>query len=129
MWQLTITTREKRQVVDITDKVSEKLPDGSGVVTIFVRHTTAAITMADLDPGTDQDLLDFLSAITPDVKWRHPHDPKHTPDHLLASLIGSSVSVPFADGELSLGTWQRIILVELDGPRDRQVIVVATSGN
>jgi len=90
---------------------------------VFVQHTTAAITTADLDPGTDKDFLDFLAAITPDKHWRHPHDPAHAPDHLLASIIGPSISVPYKDGRLLLGTWQRIILVELDGPRDRMVLV------
>lgn len=122
MNSLQITTTKKRAVIDITDQV--QVPDGEGVLTIFVQHTTAAITTADLDPGTDQDFLDFLEAITPDLKWRHPHDPAHVPDHLLTSVIGPSVSVPYKDGKLLLGTWQRIILVELDGPCERQIIAV-----
>ena len=125
MQKLEIRTKLKREVVDITDEVEAVLPAGDGVVTVFVAHTTAAMTTADLDPGTDQDFLDFLEAITPQLTWRHPHDPQHAPDHLLASLIGSSVQVPFVMGQLQLGTWQRIILVELDGPRRRQVIVSA----
>lgn len=121
---MTIETNEKRQVIDITEQVANELPAGaSGLATIFVSHTTAAVTTADLDPGTDLDLLDFLTGITPDKKWRHPHDPAHAPSHLLASLIGPSVSVPFKNGELALGTWQRIIIVELDGPRQRQLII------
>lgn len=96
---------------------------GTGVAYIFVAHTTAAITTADLDPGTDEDFLDFLEGITPKKEWRHPHDPAHVPDHLLASLIGPGVGVPFEDGEFVLGTWQRTILVELDGPRTRDVFI------
>lgn len=93
-----------------------------------VQHTTAALTTADLDPGTDQDFLDFLSAITPDIKWRHPHNPAHTPAHLLSSLIGPSIAVPIQGGQLQLGTWQRIIMVEFDGPRERNVSIVSISG-
>jgi secondary thiamine-phosphate synthase enzyme len=93
-----------------------------------VQHTTCALTTADLDPGTDQDFLDFLSAITPDIQWRHPHDPSHTPSHLLSSLIGPSVTIPVEKGQLNLGTWQRIILVELDGPREREISIVQLSG-
>ena len=118
---IELATKQKRQVIDITGLIEEKLPTQTGLANIFIKHTTAAITTADLDPGTDQDFLDFLNAITPDVKWRHPHDPGHAPDHLLASLIGPSVSLPFENGKLTLGTWQRIILVELDGPRTRQI--------
>ena len=123
MKQLTIATGQKRQIVDITNEVERALPGGEGVAMVFVAHTTAAITTADLDPGTDQDFLDFLEAITPSLNWRHPHNPAHAPDHLLASLIGPSVMVPYNDDGLQLGTWQRIILVELDGPRDRTIVV------
>ena len=120
---LNISTGEKRQIIDITDQVAKSIEQVDGLVTVFVRHTTAAITMADLDPGTDLDFLDFLDSLVPEMAWRHPHDPPHAPDHLLASLIGPSVTIPYANGQLLLGTWQRIVLVELDGPRDREVVV------
>jgi len=122
---MKIVTKQKRQVIDITDEVAKQLPKGSGVATVFVQHTTAAITTADLDPGTDEDFLEFLEKITPQAQWRHPHDPAHVPDHLLASMIDPSVNVPYEDGKLLLGTWQRIILVELDGPRERNIVVHA----
>ena len=90
---------------------------------MFVAHTTCGITTADLDPGTDLDILEAFRKLLPDIKYRHPHDPGHTPDHILASLIGPSVSLPVHDGRLVLGTWQRVILVELDGPRQRDLYV------
>lgn len=117
---MTIETSEKRQLVDITDQVADEV-QGRGVVQVFVRHTTAAITTADLDPGTDQDILDALTAMTPAKDWQHPHDPGHFPDHLWATIIGPDVSIPYLNGQLQLGQWQRIILVELDGPRERQL--------
>jgi secondary thiamine-phosphate synthase enzyme len=124
---MKVTTNHKRQVIDITDEVGRQLPDASGVATIFVQHTTAAVTTADLDPGTDEDFLEFLDKITPQANWRHPHNPAHAPDHLLASLIGPSVCVPYENGSLCLGTWQRIVLIELDGPRNREVSVISVS--
>jgi secondary thiamine-phosphate synthase enzyme len=123
--QLTVATNDKRQVIDITEQVNARLPSGDGIANIFVQHTTAAITTADLDPGTDLDFLDFLQGIVPAVNWRHPHNPSHTPDHMLASLIGPSVTIPFANGKLLLGTWQRVILVEFDGPRERRIVITA----
>jgi secondary thiamine-phosphate synthase enzyme len=117
---IKIKTVLKRQIIDINDLVESGLT-GSGLVNVFVKHTTAAITAADLDPGTDQDYLDALDAMTPNKQWGHPHDPGHFPDHLWSSIIGPSLSVPYRDGKLQLGTWQRIILIELDGPRERQV--------
>ncbi len=125
---MQIRTEASRQIIDITNKVTAQLPPGTGVATVFVSHTTAAVTTADLDPGTDEDFLEFLQQITPQADWRHPHDPSHAPDHLLASLIGPGVTVPYSGGTLQLGTWQRVVLVELDGPRSRDIAVVMVNG-
>lgn len=122
--EITIATSEPRQVLDITGEVNKYIQEGTGTVSIFVTHTTAAITTADLDPGTDLDLLDALHSMLPERKWRHPHNPQHAPAHLLASIVGPEVSVPYAAGKLRLGTWQRIILLEFDGPRDRTILIV-----
>lgn len=122
MRQLQLKTSRKNQIVDLTDRIQAELPQsGTGAVLVLVAHTTCGITTADLDPGTDQDFLDALRHLLPELHYRHPHDPEHTPDHILASLIGPSVLVPFDRGQLVLGTWQRIILVELDGPRERNL--------
>lgn len=118
--KLTIQTTGKRDIIDITDQIADIL-HGDGLLHLFMQHTTAALTTADLDPDTDLDYLDALKAMTPKGAWHHPHDPGHFPDHLWATIIGPSVSVPFHDGQLLLGTWQRIIVVELDGPRSRQI--------
>ncbi len=119
--ELHITSTKKLQVIDITDKITELVTDFSGLANIFIKHTTAAITAADLDPGTDLDLLDFIDSLVPEINWRHPHNPDHTPDHLLASLVGPGVNVPITNGLLQLGTWQRIVLIEFDGPKERNV--------
>jgi secondary thiamine-phosphate synthase enzyme len=122
MRTFTITTRQKDQVIDITDTVEQYLreeKDADGLCSLFVAHTTCALTTADLDPGTDLDLLDALRHLLPELSYRHPHDPAHTPDHILASLLGPALVIPYAQRHLLLGTWQRVILVELDGPRQR----------
>jgi secondary thiamine-phosphate synthase enzyme len=120
--ELIVKTEGKRQVTDITARAEELLkPRTNGVAAFTVLHTTAALTTADLDPGTDLDFLDFLEAITPAVQWRHAHNPAHTPAHLLSSIIGPSVALPVRDGHLVLGTWQRLVLIELDGPRERHI--------
>lgn len=131
MKNLVIKTNTKREIVDITDKVQETLSsENSNICSVFVAHTTAAITTADLDPGTDKDMLDAFEKIIPQygqIKYCHPHDPEHTPDHILSSLIGTSISVPIKNGKLVLGSWQRIVLIEFDGPRERDVYVNITS--
>lgn len=124
MKRLSIKTHKKREIIDITDRVQEAISrDTTGVCCLTVLHTTAALTTADLDPGTDLDMLDAFEAIIPKLKYRHPHDPSHVPDHILSALIGTSVTQPMEKGQLVLGTWQRIVLVELDGPRTREVVV------
>jgi secondary thiamine-phosphate synthase enzyme len=124
MKKLSIKTHAKREILDITDAVESALrTDKDGVCHLTVLHTTAALTTADLDPGTDLDLLDAFDALIPKLRYRHPHDPEHVPDHILSALIGTSVTQPVEKGRLVLGTWQRIVLVELDGPRTRNVVV------
>ena len=120
---LHVRTERKDQVLDITGLVQDNLEAREGICTVFVAHTTCAVSTADLDPGTDQDVLEALRKMLPPVDYRHPHDPSHTPDHILATLIGPAVSVPVHDGQLVLGTWQRIILLEFDGPRQRDLYV------
>jgi secondary thiamine-phosphate synthase enzyme len=124
MQRIHIKTHRKREIVDITDQVQSALQNknsATGLCQLTVLHTTAALTTADLDPGTDLYMLDAFEAMMPKLRYRHPHNPAHVPDHILSSLIGTSVTQPVESGELVLGTWQRIILVELDGPREREV--------
>jgi secondary thiamine-phosphate synthase enzyme len=128
MIKLRISSEQAKQVLDITNQINKLLAEtcaqvDSGICTLFVRHTTAALTTADLDPGTDQDMLDAFDAMMPKLEYRHPHDPPHVPDHILSSLIGPSLMVPVQDNELALGTWQRVVLIEFDGPRERNVLV------
>lgn len=125
-----VATRGKEQVVDLTELVEAYLRDVTqpdGVCVVFAAHTTCALTTADLDPGTDLDLLQALRSMLPRQTYRHPHDPAHAPDHILSSLIGSSLALPYSNRRLMLGTWQRVVLIELDGPRQR-TIHLATMG-
>ena len=124
MKTITVRTKRKDEVLDITESVETFLREveaEEGVCTIFVSHSTCALTTADLDPGTDLDFLDALRHLLPHIAYRHPHDPSHTPDHILSSIIGSSLAIPYRNRRPLLGTWQRIVLVELDGPRQRIV--------
>jgi secondary thiamine-phosphate synthase enzyme len=124
MQRVTVKTRKKREVLDITDLIEERLvssPMSTGVCNLLVLHTTAALTTADLDPGTDLDLLDAFEAMVPKLRYRHPHNPAHVGDHIMSALIGTSVLLPFETKKLLLGTWQRVVLIELDGPREREI--------
>jgi secondary thiamine-phosphate synthase enzyme len=133
MHRLAIRTRKKREVLDITDRVEEQLAQNgasSGICHLLVMHTTAALTTADLDPGTDLDMLDAFERMIPKLEYRHPHNPAHAPDHILSALIGTSLSLPFENRKLLLGTWQRVVLIEFDGPRERDLaLTIAAAEN
>src|ERR1700758_1748762 len=127
MEKMKVKTRRKREIVDITDRMSDLLhrahPAKTGICHLSVLHTTAALTTADLDPGTDLDMLDAFEHMVPKLHYRHPHNPAHVPDHILSSLIGTSVALPVERGKMLLGTWQRVVLVGLDGPRERETVL------
>jgi secondary thiamine-phosphate synthase enzyme len=130
MQRIILKTSRKREVLDITDVVEDQLGNSgseSGVCHLLVLHTTAALTTADLDPGTDLDLLDAFEAMVPKLRYRHPHNPGHVADHILSALIGTSVALPFQNGKLLLGTWQRVVLIELDGPRERELALTISA--
>lgn len=126
MHKITISTNQKKQIIDITNEVERLISQKNTNIQIcylFIKHTTAALTTADLDPGTDLDMLDAFSEMMPRLQYRHPHNPSHVVDHILSSIIGASVTIPVSNGSLDLGSWQRIVLVELDGPRLREIII------
>lgn len=121
---IEIQTNLKKEVIDITDKINALIKKENfkdGLINLFLMHTTAALTTADLDPGTDLDMLDAFSKLIPKLNYRHPHNPDHVPDHILSSLIGTSLTLPILNNEVLLGTWQRIVLIEFDGPRLRKI--------
>lgn len=132
MKNIVIQTERAKQVVDITDLVSKTISDVSfekGLCHLFLKHTTGALSVADLDPGTDLDMLDAFEEMIPKLNYRHPHDPSHVPDHILSALIGPDVVLPVENGKLVLGTWQSVVLFEFSGPRKRNVRISLLSSN
>lgn len=124
METIVIKTSRHKEVVDITDNVQnflKKKGAKEGLCHLFITHTTAALTCADLDPGTDLDMLDAFEEMFPKLVYRHPHNPNHVGDHIMSSLIGSSLVLPFENGKLVLGTWQRVVLIEFYGPKERKI--------
>ena len=127
---ITVSTRRDKQVLDITDRIEHCLAAtgiSDGLCNVFVLHTTAAITTGEAIEGTDEDLMETLERMIPKVKFRHAHDPSHAPDHMISSIVGASLTLPIRDGKLQLGTWQRVLLVECNGPRDRSIVVTMLS--
>ncbi len=126
METITIASKENKQIIDITDDINKIITKNKvkdAVCSLFITHTTAALTCADLDPGTDEDMLDAFEEIFPKLTYRHPHDPSHVGDHIMTSLIGSSLTLVIKNGKLLLGTWQRVVMVEFYGPRERKILI------
>ena len=126
MEEIIIHTTKEKEIVDITEHVQKVVAERGleeGICHLLCLHTTAALTTADLDYGTDQDMLDAFEHIVPKLQYRHPHNPGHVKDHVMATIIGASLSIPIEQSKLILGTWQRIILVEFGGPRERNIVV------
>lgn len=124
--KIFIATHQKREILDLTSLIQEKVTQAKcleGFCYLFLLHTTAALSIADLDPGTDLDILEALDKMIPKISFRHPHNPAHTPDHILSTIIGQSLLLPISSGKLVLGDWQRIILLEFDGPRQREIFL------
>jgi secondary thiamine-phosphate synthase enzyme len=132
--ELSFSTRGDADVVDISGEVQRVVSEGpvdDGVVTAFVRGSTAAITTMEFEPGGVSDLQDLLDRLVP-VEGEYEHNrlnhDTNSHAHQRASLIGPSVSVPVVAGELALGTWQQVVLLDFDDrPRQRSVHVHVVS--
>jgi len=121
MQQLTLSTNHRRQIVDITGEVAAVVTDaGDGLVCISVPHCTCAVYVNENEAGLVQDTLALIDRLS-DGQWQHDRIDDNAGAHLAASLIGNAVCLPVQGGRLVLGTWQRVMLVELDGPRRRTV--------
>ena len=127
MTELTVTTSQPAQFIDITGEVQRAVTSAGvkdGVCTVFVPHTTAGITIQEnADPDVVTDMLYALNKTVSlrDAHYRHAEG--NTAAHVKASLLGSSVNVLVKSSRLCLGTWQAIYFCEFDGPRTRQVWV------
>jgi secondary thiamine-phosphate synthase enzyme len=125
--ELKLHTDKKYEMLDITAQISEMVRSANvteGVCCVFVPHVTAAVIINENDDmQIAQDLLDALDKMIPEGIWRHDKFDNNAAAHLKASILGPSESIPIQNGRLTLGTWQSVLFVELDGPRDRKVIV------
>ena len=131
MHVIKVRSTQREQLVEITDEVRHRLKESracEGVCHLFVRHTTAGLTVNEnADPDVPRDMLHHLRALVPQHGAGFRHAEENSDAHIKATLVGSSVTVPFSDGELLLGRWQGIFLCEFDGGRGREVIMMIMS--
>jgi secondary thiamine-phosphate synthase enzyme len=117
------TTR--RRIVDLTDEVRSFCASrADGLCNVFVPHATAGVAVIETGAGSDDDLLDTLERLLPrDDRYRHAHgSPGHGADHVMPALVSPSVTVPVQDGTPLLGTWQSIVLVDLNRDNSRRSV-------
>jgi secondary thiamine-phosphate synthase enzyme len=128
--KLTTKTKGFCDVIDITAEVQEQIEKqgiGSGLLTLFVSGSTAALTTIEHEPGLIEDLKEFVEKIIPSGR-RYHHDDRWGDDngfsHVRAALFGPSLAIPIRESRPLLGTWQQIVLLDFDNrPRTREIVI------
>lgn len=128
--EFSLDTHGDGDIIDLTGYAQKAIDNAGlrdGIATVFVAHSTCGMTTIELEPGCVADLNRVVEAIAPqDSIWEHNERNADTNghSHARAALIGPSVIVPFANGELRLGTWQKVVLVDFDDrPRSRNIVI------
>jgi secondary thiamine-phosphate synthase enzyme len=120
---IEVSSQRRRQLVDVTRFIQEVVAAadiGDGICHVWVPHTTAAVLVNEnADPAVGEDILAALGALLPRITFTH--DEGNSDAHVLSTLVGQSLAIPIADGQLALGRWQGVFLLELDGPRKREL--------
>jgi secondary thiamine-phosphate synthase enzyme len=127
MTEIRIRTSQKRELVDITAQVAAAVSESGlaeGICSVYVAHATAAIVVNENDdPNVCVDMLDALDRLIPAGIWRHDRVDGNAASHIQAAILGPGETIPVRDGRLCLGRWQAIMLAELDGPRERRILI------
>jgi len=122
---LVVRTGRVRGLTDLTGACARFVADrGDGLLSVFVPHATAGVVIVELGAGTDEDLTVALDRLLPrDDRYRHRHgSPGHGADHVLPLLVPPSVTVPVHDGQLAMGTWQSIALLDPNADNDERTV-------
>jgi len=124
--EFNISTKERYQLIDITEKVEGIVQESEvkdGLVLVFVPHSTAAILLTESEEGLKEDWLDFLKKLVSGFNFQHNRVDDNADSHILSGLVGQERILLVKGGQIIRGTWQQIFLLELDGPRNRKIIV------
>jgi len=125
---LKISTKRKQEIIDITKQVESVIKQEKikqGIALIYVPHATAAVIINEnADPNICEDIINALNKIIKEHDgWLHDRIDNNAAAHIKASILGPSESVIIANNKIVLGTWQNIALIELDGPRQREILI------
>lgn len=129
---LTLSTREKYQLIDLTENIEEVVSESKaekGLCLVHASHATAAIICNEHESGLVHDILRKVKELfPPNAEYLHDRIDDNASSHVASALIGASRTFPIDDGRLVRGTWQNIFLLELDGPRARRTVNVHIMG-
>lgn len=124
---LKVISSSREEMIEITSHVQKAVNDSGvtdGICVLFIQHTTCGLTINEnADPDVKSDMLGFLRRLIPQYDPHFKHFEHNSDAHIKSSLVGSSVTIPFENGQLALGRWQGVYLCEFDGPRERKVLV------
>lgn len=122
--EFEVRTSKRVDIVDITDRVAEYVPETAETCTVFVPHTTAGVVVNEDERRLRSDIKTLLSRLVPrDEGYNHDQLDGNADAHLRSMILGEHVTVPVEDDELALGTWQSVLFVDCDGPRTRRIVV------
>jgi len=131
---IEVSSGPDMDIIDITDKVAEavrKSGFASGIVTVFVSGSTAAVTTTEFEPNLSSDLKNAVERLIPsDIEYKHKETwgDDNGKSHIRASLFKPDLTIPFRDGELMLGTWQQVVVLDFDVPARTRKIVLQMIG-
>ena len=129
--RLSVQTGSDRGFTDLTGAcrrfVAEHAGRGDGLLSVFVPHATAGVAILELGAGSDDDAMATLDRLLPrDDRWRHRHGSSgHGADHVLPLLVSPSLTVPVIAGELALGTWQSIALLDPNADNPERTVLLS----
>jgi secondary thiamine-phosphate synthase enzyme len=133
--ELSLETRGDGDILDVTSYAQKAIDNAGfshGLCTVFVAHSTCGVTTIECEPGCNADLNAVLEDVAPQHRrWEHNQRNADTNahSHVRAALLGPSVTIPFRDGELEVGTWQKVVCVDFDDrPRTRKVVIQLLGG-
>lgn len=130
--EVTFSTKRKLEVIKVTKLIEDVVRESGvsdGLATVFAPHATLAIIINEYEPRIVDDYLKWIERyIPPNAGWRHDEVDDNAYAHIASAIIGSSRVIPIRNGELVLGTWQEVMVVELDGPRDSRKLVIQVIG-
>jgi secondary thiamine-phosphate synthase enzyme len=132
MKEVEVSSKRKFEVIRITELVKEAVRESGikdGLVLVYVPHATATVIVNEYEPRICEDYIEWLRRyVPPNIGWRHDEIDDNAHAHIASAIVGPGRAIPVHNGKLLLGTWQEIMLVELDGPRASRKVIIEVIG-